>query len=379
MTLKQFFTTTSASLIIVLALSLPFTFTDLDIVISSFFYKNGWIYGEQPIWHLLYHYGIFPGLFLAITSLLFFCLSWFKQSFFHWKLPTAIILLTLLLGPGLLVNVIGKGYWGRPRPRDITVFNGSEPFHRWTQPGIPGKGKSFPSGHPSVGYLFCVFFFLESKSKRRWLWLSFGIGFGTIMGMARIIQGGHFASDVLWSGGFTFISAALSTYLVSNITSFISFSPMSKTYSTLTNYKRPLILGIAIISSACLITFFLLATPFYKEHTDTLSFTNQSKILITTSEKFKKVTISFSETHNMLESKIEFHGFGFPKLKLLSYWKSTSTQNPNILNAYLFVTLKGWTTEKSGVLNIRIPKNTEIIWSETNPKTHILYQESTTK
>jgi hypothetical protein len=199
------------------------------------------------------------------------------------------------------------------------------------------------------------------------------------MGMARIVQGGHFASDVIWSGGFTFISATLSTYLSSNITSFISLQPTSKTYSTLINYKRPLILSSLFFCSALLILFFLLATPFYKEYTDSITIANQSEISVLTSESFEKVIITFTDETNLLKSKIEYHGFGFPKLKLLSYWKLTPTPNPNILTANLFVQLKGWTTEKSGILNIQIPKNTKITWSETNPKTSLIYQQSSTK
>jgi membrane-associated PAP2 superfamily phosphatase len=34
-----------------------------------------------------------------------------------------------------------------------------------------------------------------------------GLVYGCIMGMARIIQGGHFLSDVLWSAGFVYLTA----------------------------------------------------------------------------------------------------------------------------------------------------------------------------
>ena len=40
------------------------------------------------------------------------------------------LMATLALGPGLLVNVILKDHWGRPRPIDVTQFGGEQHFVR---------------------------------------------------------------------------------------------------------------------------------------------------------------------------------------------------------------------------------------------------------
>src|SRR6185437_11604183 len=58
---------------------------------------------------------------------------------------------TLILGPGLLVNVTLKDHWGRPRPIEVTQFEGTEHFVPWWDPrgDCPGNC-SFVSGDVST-------------------------------------------------------------------------------------------------------------------------------------------------------------------------------------------------------------------------------------
>src|SRR5215510_5969974 len=41
---------------------------------------------------------------------------------------------TMILGPGLMANVILKDHWGRSRPIDVTQFGGTEHFVGWWDP-----------------------------------------------------------------------------------------------------------------------------------------------------------------------------------------------------------------------------------------------------
>ena len=46
--------------------------------------------------------------------------------------------------------------------------------------------------------------------RRPWLAAAFvllGLTAGTVIGLARIVAGGHFPSDVLWSGGIVYFTA----------------------------------------------------------------------------------------------------------------------------------------------------------------------------
>jgi len=52
--------------------------------------------------------------------------------------------------------------------------------------------------------------------RRRGLALGFvalGLTWGSVLGVARIAQGGHFPSDVLWSAGMTYLSGLALCYL----------------------------------------------------------------------------------------------------------------------------------------------------------------------
>jgi len=114
----------------------------------------------------------------------------------------------MVLGPGLIVNTAFKHNWGRPRPRQILELGGTQKYLPVWQKGISGEGKSFPSGHASVAfYLFTPFFFLR-KSRKKWavFFLLLGITYGLFMGAARMVQGAHFPSDVVWSGGVTYLT-----------------------------------------------------------------------------------------------------------------------------------------------------------------------------
>src|SRR5262245_8300465 len=59
--------------------------------------------------------------------------------------------LTLTIGPGLLVNVVLKPHWGRPRPVAIVQFGGHEPYVPWWKTnGTCTSNCSFVSGESSV-------------------------------------------------------------------------------------------------------------------------------------------------------------------------------------------------------------------------------------
>ena len=198
-----------APMLILALLTLVFRLTDLDPFIESFFYiqGKGWVYADMNPWSFLYRYGTLPAIVLAVGSLLVFACSFLLSRFYPYRRKALFGVLLMLIGPGLIVNLIFKDHWGRPRPREVNIFSGQERFLPAWEKGISGNGRSFPCGHASMGfYLFSPFFVLR-KTSRRWAlcFLTLGIGYGAFMGLGRMIQGGHFASDVIWSGGFVYL------------------------------------------------------------------------------------------------------------------------------------------------------------------------------
>src|SRR5690606_23635728 len=115
----------------------------------------------------------------------------------------------LALGPGLIVNALLKDHWGRPRPVQVADFGGAETFLLVGTIGSSPAGKSFSSGHASIAfYLMTPFFALVATRPRlAWAFLSAGVVWGLLVGAGRVLQGGHWPSDVLWSGGLVSLSA----------------------------------------------------------------------------------------------------------------------------------------------------------------------------
>lgn len=171
--------------------------------------QAGWVSKDVGIWKFLYDYAPIPAFCLAGGALITIALSFRIAALRAYRKVALFFILVLAIGPGLIVNTFFKEHWGRPRPRHIQEFSGKSPFLRVWEKGNFKNGNSFPSGHASVGFFLLSPYFILRKRSRYWALtcLSFGIGCGTLIGLARMIQGGHFASDVLWAGGVVYFTA----------------------------------------------------------------------------------------------------------------------------------------------------------------------------
>ncbi|MDD2581741.1 MAG: phosphatase PAP2 family protein [Desulfuromonadaceae bacterium] len=186
--------------------------TGADMAIASHFYvAGGWPVGEQFPWNLLYQIDRYPGAVLGIIGLCAACSGSLKPGWRNWRRQGLFLVLLLALGPGLMVNMVFKDHWGRPRPREVVQLGGTEPFLQPWQPGINGQGRSFPSGHASAAFYLSAPFFIYRRSKKRLArrWLVGGVVFGLLMGYARLAQGGHFLSDIIWAWGIVYLTGLL--------------------------------------------------------------------------------------------------------------------------------------------------------------------------
>jgi len=112
---------------------------------------------------------------------------------------------TLILGPGLFVNVTMKDYWPRSRPIDVPQFNGSERFVPWWDPrGVCPKNCSFVAGE-SAGAFWTLTPAALAPLPWRPLAYAAAISFGSAVGALRIAFGGHFFTDVVFAGVFIFL------------------------------------------------------------------------------------------------------------------------------------------------------------------------------
>lgn len=189
--------------------------TDADIRLESLFYHpgSGWVHTNDDPWNFLYHYGELPGLLMGGVAVAVFFAGFFSHRAYHYRKVALYLILLLALGPGLISSAF-KDYWGRPRPRQVESFGGEKRFHQVWQTGPSGEGKSFPSGHATIAfYLFSPYLALRRSSKKwAYFFLALGLVYGVLMGLARMIQGGHFPSDVLWSAGFVYFTGLILYY-----------------------------------------------------------------------------------------------------------------------------------------------------------------------
>jgi membrane-associated PAP2 superfamily phosphatase len=189
--------------------------TGADLALSAPFCREGtWPIGYLFPWQMLYRLDRIPAFALALFGLAAGIASFFRQDLRHWRRRGAFLVLLLALGPGLMVNAVFKDHWGRPRPREIVQFGGQKQFLQPWLKGEDGTGRSFPSGHASAAfYMSAPFFIYRRTNKRRArIWLLGGLIFGVFMSIARITQGAHFLSDILWAWGMVYLMALALSY-----------------------------------------------------------------------------------------------------------------------------------------------------------------------
>ncbi len=123
-----------------------------------------------------------------------------------------VVILTLLLGSGWLVNEVLKEYWGRPRPVQIVNFGGIQEYRAWYYPHFfnPITSRSFPSGHASAGWFYLCLIPVGWRLKSPTV-VKIGATLAVIMGGAlsycRIAMGGHFFSDCVFAALVMWLTA----------------------------------------------------------------------------------------------------------------------------------------------------------------------------
>jgi membrane-associated PAP2 superfamily phosphatase len=198
-------------IILLVAMTIPFYRTDVDVRIARHFYVpgEGFPVGARPLWHWMKHYGMIPPLTLAVGGLVVFLLSLAMPRLRRARRIALFLALVMLTGPGLIVNDVFKDHWGRPRPRDLVELGGTREYVPPLVMSPREYGASFCSGHTAVAaYLFAPYLlFLKRSRAKAAAVLAVGVAYGSLMGYARIAQGAHFLSDIVWSFGIVYLTA----------------------------------------------------------------------------------------------------------------------------------------------------------------------------
>lgn len=334
-------------------LTLPFLFFNLDVVLQKPYYssENGWFLMQIPFWDFLYKYSIFAGYFVAVIALFVISASYWKRNLIKWRKAAYFMLLVIVLGPGVLVNATFKDHWGRPRPREIVEFDGKEEFVKpWVK--TDGKGKSFPCGHASIAFYLAIPFLFLRKSYKKWAWffMIFGTLYGLLVGYARMIAGGHFASDVLWASGMVWFVAILSYYWLKPDKE-VDLSAIDEEAQKRKGKLVAVLMGIVL---PIMTVGLLLATPyistriFDKARTD-LDDINMKHFQINIDDGV--VNVGFCDSL-FIENSVS--AFGFPNSKIGWNWIEGDTTTFE----YIYM---GWFTEVRNEITMKFPTQTS--WS----------------
>ena len=201
---------------------------NVDLWVSMRYWnaQQGFFNAQNPVVLALYRYTPGTGYALVAAALLYLiALPWLKRLAHGqghealaqkmsglWRRTALGGLMVAALSSGMIVELGLKDHVGRPRPVQTDVFGGDMPFHPIFQTGAtPDKHRSFSSGHAATGFsLMALGLFASPVWRRRWFMI--GLTTGAIVGLGRIMQGGHYLSDVVFSFYAVWLSCELVAY-----------------------------------------------------------------------------------------------------------------------------------------------------------------------
>src|SRR5580693_2459687 len=190
-----------------LALAVFAIWPELDLAGARYFYHGGGFFGRND-------FERFGRDFFRVTPfvvLVAYAALWLANRLgarLRWA-PSGramiFLIATMVIGPGLIVNLGLKDHWHRPRPNQTQDFNGNERFRPWyVDDGACKKNCSFVSGEASTGFwMVAPASVLPPPWRGPAIFAAFGFGFGA--SLLRLAFGGHYLSDVLLGGLITLI------------------------------------------------------------------------------------------------------------------------------------------------------------------------------
>lgn len=197
-----------------------FLFVPLDRWIASLFYLGqGEFWLTDSLLGDLFHDVLRPAFYWVLIGgvILLGYLGFLKRET---TMPTVrrLIYVTAVfgLGVGLLTNAVLKDNWHRPRPMQTTEFGGE---HRYQPPLVPTRGCarncSFVSGDASAAFALVALPLAFATGRRRRRLVKAAVWFGVAIGLMRMLNGSHFASDVFYAGVLNVaVAAALYTPII---------------------------------------------------------------------------------------------------------------------------------------------------------------------
>jgi lipid A 4'-phosphatase len=214
--------TKSLSFFSVLALIFFAFYPKIDLQVSSYFFSDGKFFLRENIVSLIIYYSVrvitisICGLFLfslffdylngflsrVFPSIIYNFLALIRKFVKFSKKQIIYILLVVIITPGIMVHWVMKPVWDRARPVNIVEFGGQKEYTNFYHLRAGQDGNSFPSGHASMAFSMVAFAYIVSQRNRQKVFI-LSFGYGLIASICRVVQGGHYLTDVTFSAILT--------------------------------------------------------------------------------------------------------------------------------------------------------------------------------
>lgn len=184
---------------------------ELDLIVTRYFFDPlnqefpanalpwvKWVYDDTPV----------INQWLGLLMLSALLLQWIRPGWPGLRARRSMCawLLVVCIGLGFTVDWVLKDHFGRPHPYQTHVFTGDQDFvPAFHYRPLCEVNCSFVSGHAAGGFVWMAWG-MWGWRRRRQAWLLAGVVAGSFIGAARVMQGGHFLSDVVFSGWVIWLS-----------------------------------------------------------------------------------------------------------------------------------------------------------------------------
>jgi lipid A 4'-phosphatase len=184
---------------------------ELDLIVTRSFFEPTnqqfpanalpwvkWVYDDTPV----------INQWLGLLMLSALLLQWIRPGWPGLRVRRSMCawLLVVCIGLGFAVDWVLKDHFGRPHPYQTHIFTGDQDFvPAFHYRPLCEVNCSFVSGHAAGGFVWMAWGMWGGR-RRRLGWLLAGVAAGSFIGAARVMQGGHFLSDVVFSGWVIWLS-----------------------------------------------------------------------------------------------------------------------------------------------------------------------------
>ena len=187
-------------------------FTGLDLLASRS------LLHACPPWEAFSNaWGYLPWRVLEWLSLVFIVGGLIVKRPRVWRSGLFLLLMGFLVTT-VVVHLLLKPYFGRPRPFATQTFGGPEQYREWISPAPSSVDRevnhSFPSGHAAAAAAALAPFWVIARPRWRGVALALGLAWWFYVSAGRVMMNVHFVSDTLASLWLTVFFGGLLAWLI---------------------------------------------------------------------------------------------------------------------------------------------------------------------